>query len=197
VQSSRVGSATFSLENAGSVAEYTDLVNVAQQLRPVEGRYYGALMFVIAHELAHIALGHLESAVPCHRRELEADGFAATLLGNTLLAMSATPLPVAFGDAVRPSGRAVLYQIDDDAYSRYTGSALFLTQAYELAHFPPSDQTCVYPTVQERSDLTDEILRRIKRDEMDAVTEKLERLANLGSGVGLDVVTRLRQINPN
>jgi ankyrin repeat protein len=197
VQSPRVGAANLSLENANALGTYTDLVDVSQQLKPVESRYYGALMFVIAHELGHIALGHLDTPVPCHKRELEADAFAANLLGTTLLVMSASPLPVAFGDPARPSGHATLVVIDDDAYRRYTGSAIFFTQAYELAHFPPSDASCTYPSAQEREDLTNAILLKVKGTESDQVTGKLEKLANLGPGLGLDVVTRLRQMGPN
>ncbi len=95
-------------ENAGSFFYAADLVLVSQSLL---ARYAGLLFFVSAHEIAHIALGHIQQmragrmreAPAMRAAELEADAFAVALMAY------ATP-ELALFEGIAPSGVATGFE---------------------------------------------------------------------------------------
>lgn len=63
----------------------------------LETQYYGTILFLISHEFGHAALGHLLAPPPsCTDRELQADQFAAALVGESFVAQSVVFIGVPF-----------------------------------------------------------------------------------------------------
>ena len=114
---------------------------------PAAVQYYGILLFIVAHELGHVALGHGIREIPCFERELDADRFAALVLGQSLAAMSIRV------NALYSLGTDVVGEylaLDRSDLKSYTGFSLFFDKTYELAKFGPSSQACVYPESSQR-----------------------------------------------
>lgn len=174
VKANGVGALRAPLSEVSAMPEYIMLLNLSQKIRPVETQYYGSLLFALAHEVGHVALGHLSGVyVSCHDRELAADKFATKLLGESLLALSASPINVTSGNA-----KGTMVFIDQDSLTRYTGFSLFFGGAYELAHFPPSTGTCIYPSPTERLAETKKGLSEVTASKQTAVISMLEHRYN-------------------
>jgi ankyrin repeat protein len=101
-------------------------------------QYYGTLLFTIAHELGHVVLEHFQKLpASCAERELQADQFAAVLVGESFVAQSIDYLGgVAF--------------FSEDRLLAYAGWATFLDYAYEYAGFRNNNATCIYPSQEVR-----------------------------------------------
>jgi ankyrin repeat protein len=99
----------------------------------LETQYYGTLLFLIAHEFGHAALGHLLAPPPsCTDRELQADQFAAALVGESFVAQSVVSIGVPF--------------FSEDRLLQYAGWATFFNGTYEYLGLVNSPgQPCQYP----------------------------------------------------
>lgn len=119
---------------------------------PAGVQYSGSLLFVIAHELGHISLGHGVKDIVCFDRELAADTFAASVLGESLVAMSIQEEALDFFDAPRKETSIIgLYlTIDRNELRRYTGFSLFFEKSYEVVKLKPSSSSCSYPEPEKR-----------------------------------------------
>lgn len=111
--------------------------------------YRGGLRFVVAHEVGHLALGHLESTLDCKGRqaaELEADGYAVALLGIDL-ALGSNQFENPAADVLRGMSDAGGYNF------------FFLT-GYPAAFVPESGGSCrIYAPADERAKLLEPIAK--------------------------------------
>jgi hypothetical protein len=164
----------------------SDLMMKSQRLQVT---YSGAVLFLMAHEMGHIALGHhrtntlLQKETPesqrtdgsryCEQRrelEFEADAYALVLLTQTI---GETALVSAMG----------MNMFGQDDISGYDS---FFRYGYPLAGFEGSGSHCTYPTAVERRELLAEgeaTLREGARELLDermnkAINDKLKTLSS-------------------
>jgi hypothetical protein len=176
------GYKSIGMSERDAVHEVTQLPGIAQRILPIGVPYYGTLLFVIAHELGHVALGHGLSRVACHQRELGADTFAAYLLSEPLMAMSMYDRPISPPNYT-PSHSAVVtgysLEMNPNDLKSYTGYSLFFDKSYEIAKFGPSSQSCVYPEPAERIRVAEAAVEAVRSANEEAMVSKLrEKLKN-------------------
>jgi len=182
-----------------------ELASFAPKIFPAEVQYYGILLFIVAHELGHVALGHGLTNVACFDRELAADSFAALVLGESLAAMSIREKPVYFFNAPTKETSVVgeYLALDENDLASYTGFSLFFSKSYELAKFGPSSTACVYPEPADRlrssqktvegvaSSITDSTIARL------AERKDLQAFLDAGLIARQKVMTEISQIGAN
>lgn len=111
-----------SLAEPPKVGDYSKLLGLAEQVMPADVQYFGTLLFVVAHEMGHAALGHFSKDPGCEDRELQADHFAALLLGESFLALSAKVIALQRGDVLSENPPVYgLWYLDREALRRYSG----------------------------------------------------------------------------
>ncbi len=172
------------------------LASFAPKIFPAEVQYYGILLFVVAHELAHVALGHGLSEVPCSDRELAADSFAALVLGESLAAMSIRESSVYFFDAPAKATVAVgeYLALDHNDLVSYTGFSLFFNKSYELAKFGPSFNSCVYPEPADRLRSSQETVERVALSIKDSTIARLAERKDLQAFLDAGLIARQKVI---
>jgi hypothetical protein len=186
IASNGPGSFEFQLSNPNDLpnalqqmSAYTELLDLAQQVKPTETQYYGTLLFVLAHELGHLALGHHQmieaSPDDCDLRkriELQADQFSALLLGTSFIALSVNVLPVEMVGLGKRNWRF----LDSEMLERYIGYSLFLGKAYERLDLKsPHADECPYPAPDIRLQTTSLAVKSIRDREGDSVVDKIQR----------------------
>jgi ankyrin repeat protein len=172
------------------------LASFAPKIFPAEVQYYGILLFVVAHELGHVALGHGLSEVPCSDRELAADSFAALVLGESLAAMSIRESSVYFFDAPAKATVAVgeYLALDHNDLVSYTGFSLFFNKSYELAKFGPSSRLCVYPEPADRLRSSQETVERVALSIKDSTIARLAERKDLQAFLDAGLIARQKVI---
>jgi hypothetical protein len=153
VEEMRGGGATVTMiREIGGDLDSDDLPINNPQLRRIRQRYSAALLFLVGHEMGHIAMGHNDldlSSLDCPQRkqlELLADRYAAlvAIFARVPLGLQA----FGFGDDQRETAAMI-------------GDQAFLGIAYDFAGF--GSDACAYPTAVERA--------RATRIVYDAVTD--------------------------
>ncbi len=165
------------------IAEYTELLDLDQQVKAAETQYYGTLLFIMAHELGHLALGHHQmieaSPNDCDLRkriELQADQFSALLLGTSFIALSVNVLPMEMEGLGRRNWRF----LDSEMLQRYVGYTVFFGKAYERLDLKnPQSNECPYPPAQIRSQTAGLAVKSIEDTEGDAIVNKVQRRQDL------------------
>jgi hypothetical protein len=195
------GYKSIGMTERDAIHEVTQLPGIAQRVLPIGVKYYGTLLFTIAHELGHVALGHGVSQVRCPKRELDADTFAAYVLSEPLMAMSMYDAPISPPNYT-PSHSAVVtghyLAMDTNSLKSYTGYSLFFGKSYEIAKFGPSTQSCIYPEPAERIRVAEaavEAVRSAKEDVMvSSLREKLKKREDREAFLNSSLVARLKVI---
>lgn len=123
-----------------------------EALLSLERRYVGTLLFVLAHELGHYALGTTELPVTAttsqrQQAELDADRFASMLLANTYMAMSIQVIDLSNYGVGLFEPRRIEYSVSVERLKRYTGDGIYFTRSY---HSPIGYNETDYPAVEER-----------------------------------------------
>lgn len=176
--------------------EADQLTRFAPKIFPAAIQYYGILLFVVAHELGHITLGHGLKQVGCLERERAADKFAAILLSDALVGLSISLEPITHLNA--PSRELTVIArylaIDRAQLSAYTGFFLFFGKSYELANFPASTEGCIYPEPEERVKASVEVMQSFASAGQDRLLTKLAMRKNLQSFLDAGLVARYRII---
>lgn len=153
------------------------LSEIQMKTQNLQITYIGALLFLLAHEHGHLALHHhavataLRSQFPADARnndsefcvrkreiELQADAYALLLL-SPYLGKSALP-PFADGFSF---------------VRNVTGYRSFFEYGYRLSGFEENDDTCKYPSQQERLQTLLELDRVLVERSATAFLEALER----------------------
>lgn len=156
---------------------------------PAGVQYTGILLFVIAHELGHIALGHGLKDIPCLDRELAADAFAASVLGESLVAMSIQEDALVFFNAPLKEASNIGYYlaVDRQELRRYTGFSLFFDKSYEVVNFGPLPSSCTYPEPGQRLEVGTKTVEAIASLNEDAVIAGLVARPDLNSFLNGDL----------
>ena len=177
--SNRVGQYGMSLSNSTALTNVMDLHNYAQKFEPIGVDYYGTLLFIIAHELGHVALGHGLNSKPCPQRELDADTFAAFVLSEPLMAMSVQAVNVSFANLPTMNGNSIW--LDEEDLQSYTGFSLFFGKSYELANFGPSNSACVYPEPSQRLNASKSAIEKVRAEEEAQLLKAVRKRKDLPS----------------
>ena len=167
--------------NAAGWKALTEFDRLRARLEAIERAYMGSLMFVITHELAHAALGHLDQGTDecsaSQNAELDADMLAAMLLARTFIALST--------DALDVDGK-IRWFIDPRALREHTGHVAFFGPVFERAG--RIAESCHYPPTTERSAVTEQMFQEVVKREGDdivaATTRGLQRSALLAMALG-------------
>ena len=124
--------------------DWFDQIEMNEAMAKATSRYYGVLLFTIAHEMGHYALGHLNEtcdADQCMRfatRELAADRFATSMISVLI---------------PRQPGFAAAFE-DTLNLDELRGYEPFFKIGYRLARFSNvSACSCEYPSPDERGRL--------------------------------------------
>lgn len=147
-----------------------------ESLLSMERKYVGTLLFVLAHELGHHALGTIElppDATPVERREaeLDADRFASLLLANVYLAMSIRVIDHSdFGESLFDE-RRIDYNVSSERLEKYTGDGIYFTRAY---HSPAGYTADDYPTIEERLAAAKHVRDTLYEDGIEAVFRNVQ-----------------------
>jgi uncharacterized protein len=167
---------------------YTELLDLDQQVKRAETQYYGTILFVLAHELGHLALGHHEAmnSAPlgkvCEIREQiekQADQFSALLLGSSFIALSVNVLPVEMPGL----GKSNLRFLDNKMLQRYVGYSLFFDKAYERLDLKkPQGDEC-YPSPEDRLQTAGLAVKSIKDSEGESIVNKIQRRQDIKDAV--------------
>jgi hypothetical protein len=168
-----VGSLAEPAKVGEKVGDYSKLLGLAEQVMPADVQYFGTLLFVVAHEMGHDTLGHYSKDPGCEDRELQADHFAALLLGESFLALSAKVVALQ-RDLSANAPVFGLWYLDREALRRYSGFSVFLDKGYEFSRFS-SNGSC-YPTSDRRLAATRAVLDEIVKNDATAVIERLQKL---------------------
>lgn len=195
VHSSRPGSINLSVgfgnfeAGMADMERYIELVDLSQQLKPVETQYYGTFLFILSHELGHLLLEHgaqvsrdPENTALRKAVEMEADEFAALILARSLITLSVNVIPM----TKQGFGSKNVRMLDRDMLDRYTGFSTFFTQTYERAHFQQGANANAYPSPEERLAATRLVVRRILHYEQEQLVDRAQ--------VRQDATDMLRQI---
>jgi uncharacterized protein len=169
------------------ITAYTELLDLDRQVKTAETQYYGTLLFILAHELGHLALGHHQmieaSPNDCDLRkrvELEADQFSALLLGTSFIALSVPVLPIEMEGLGKRNWR-FLYS---ETLQRYVGYSVFFGKAYERLDLKnPQSNECPYPPSEIRLQKAALAVKSIEATEGDAIVNKLQRRQDLKDAV--------------
>jgi len=126
--------------------------------------YYGTLLFTMAHEQGHAALGHLtaKEPPPCEEREFQADHFASALVGESFVAQSVDSF----------AGMAFF---SDDLLLEYAGWSAFFDQTYEYAGFQNNDKNCLYPDRGQREAKTMAEFKLIADNDAKTYVDRIRR----------------------
>jgi uncharacterized protein len=130
----------------------------------MQTEYYGTLLFTMAHEHGHAALGHLiaKDPPPCEVREFQADHFASALVGESFVAQSVDSL----------GGMAFF---SDDRLLEYAGWSTFFDQTYEYAGFLNNDKNCLYPARELREAKTMAEFKLIADNDAKTYVDRIRR----------------------
>jgi ankyrin repeat protein len=154
--------------NPAGLKAITEFDRVRARLEAIERAYMGSLMFVVAHELAHAALGHLgngnDECSTSQNAELDADKLAAMLLARTFIAVST--------DALDIDGK-IKWFVDPDALRAHTGHVAFFGPVFERAG--RSGDSCLYPSTRERSAAAEQMFQEVMKHEGADVVESMRR----------------------
>lgn len=173
-----------------------ELGGFAPKIFPAAVQYYGIVLFVVAHELGHVALGHGLRDVSCFDRETAADLFAASVLGESLAAMSIREKQVYFFNAPTKETSVVgeYLALDPEDLASYTGFSLFFDRSYELAGFAPSSQACVYPEPSKRLQSSQKAVDKIASSIGDSMIARLAERKDLQSFLDAGLIARQRAL---
>jgi ankyrin repeat protein len=166
------------------------------QILPAAVQYYGILLFIVAHELGHVALGHGLRDIPCFDREMAADAFAALVLGESLAAMSIRDESLDFFNAPTKETNIVgeYLALDRNDLQSYTGFSLFFDKSYELAKFGPSSQACIYPEPTQRLQHSETIVESVASANEDPMMAKLAGRKDLQLFLDAGLVARQKVV---
>ena len=192
VSSTAVGHMSIDPSQIGELGKVFDVLDYAQSIKPVSVEYYGTLLFVIAHELGHVALGHGINPVACPKRELAADSFAAYLLSEPVMAMSIQGIGIG---TFLPSGmvqqNSVALILDDAELKSYTGYFLFFGKSYEIAKFGGSDQSCIYPDNAARTAVIESAIQVVRSVNEDKMIKKFAKCRDIQVFLNSGIVARM------
>jgi ankyrin repeat protein len=158
------------------LGEYEQLLELAAQVMPSDVQYFGTLLFVVAHEMGHAALNHFSKTdVDCADLELQADHFAALLLGESFIALSAKVISVQWGGlGLGTNHGSPMWFLDREALDRYTGFSVFLDKGYEFSKFTGSS-TCTYPSPERRLAATRSVLNQIVKSDAERIISRIQK----------------------
>jgi hypothetical protein len=146
-------------------------VEFAEQSERIDRAYRGTVLFLVAHELGHLALRHPPitevTESECARfdaQELEADCYAAFLLSDLFRATAVSSL-FALGGEDHHTG-----------LSSYMGGNDFFEVMYSLAGFdrPASAKSCLYPAKATRLAAVNGVADRVAAEVATEVEQKLD-----------------------
>lgn len=119
------------------------LIDQASAIGLVDRQFFGTILFVVAHELGHEALGTIDAPAGAtdewkREAELNADRFATLLLSENYLYLGVRRLPLNYSvnlitGRAQDSGQA-FYFLDASRAESCLGYAVFFGQAYELTY---------------------------------------------------------------
>ena len=180
-----------SLADLPKLNEYEELLDLAQQVMPSDVQYFGTLLFVVAHEMGHIALDHFSKKnVECDDLELQADHFAALLLGESFIALSAKVVTFQRVGVGGGGSSYPMWFLDREALDRYTGFSVFLDKGYEFSKFTGSS-TCKYPSPERRLAATRLVLNEIVKSDGDAVIKRIQKRKDIETVLKKSFASRL------
>lgn len=139
-----------------------EMRNLLIELNRVAMRYDAETVFLLAHEIGHVALGHFQENIgmlECSRRqslESAADAYAVMLL------TSATA-PQAVADLLGMMGEGFGY------VRLFEGFDTFFSYAYDYAGF--DQRNCNYRPPKERLEAVQEIYDAVRQRQIDAIIE--------------------------
>jgi hypothetical protein len=136
-------------------------VDIADQSNDLQSHYIGVLLFVTAHEVAHVMLGHVGptgSMTAANAEERRAAEFAADDLAVTLVALLA--------------GQTVVF----DFFPGFaTGYEVFFKNTYQNARWADASDT--HPPRNERLDRAQRLHRELRNKQLDDMFDALVRVA--------------------
>jgi hypothetical protein len=161
---------------AGSVESYLSDTQVLLQSHELEQKFLGASEFMLAHENAHLVLGHFPASTECDEargRELTADSYAVLLntLANFDGITEGSGLPKQCGGSLL----AFMAALRDSGADYYHS---FFTYAYDLAGFDRAMASlpgCDYPPTSEREERAELFASIVSRTLDDARSAEARR----------------------
>lgn len=160
---------------------YLELLDLSQKVKEMETQYYGTILFIIAHELGHLALGHHEiinkSPKDCELRkkiEIQADQFSALLLGTSFIVLSMDVIPVQH----QVLGKKNLRLLNIEMLNRYIGYSLFFDGAFERLNTQDKGEGC-YPSPEDRLKINGLAVKLILDKQRDSLEEKVQQRQDL------------------
>lgn len=145
----------------GVLGQRLEDMSLSQRSAALEASFLGAVRFLLAHEFAHLVLGHFPLVPQCDAavaRELAADRLA-TLLGLLAQADRLPPIPLerGSGGSLRINGAQAM---TDLAAQPVPSARQFFRLAYQLAGFDSAMLAvadCRYPDAGARLERVDEV----------------------------------------
>jgi len=162
--------------------EYFNLADIGNAMLVLEKQYAGTLLFALAHEIGHIALGTVikpDSADDkwTQASELDADRFSVLLLSNAFMVLGVQRIFVTSGQYGGFSGfGGYIYWMEKEYTEAFLGYGIFFDKGYELTYsrYPNFDKS-PYPDAGTRLATAKDIFGSLYKSDRDKILEKFRR----------------------
>jgi len=155
---------------------YFQMADLGHAMEVLEKQYLGTLLFALAHEMGHAALGTVvkpdgAGADWFRKSEIDADRFATCLLSNVFMVLGVETVRISNG---YNSGN--MYFLEKADAEGFLGYSIFFNKAYELTYqSSPGYDPGAYPDPAERLDASKNIFSAVFVADRPKIIRKFER----------------------
>lgn len=158
------------------------LIDEARAVNHMDKQFYGTLLFALAHEMGHYALGsvNLSSETSDDQKkkaELDADCFATFFLSEAFMRLGVRRVSMGyhidFTKGTRTETGPSLFFFEPDYAEDCLGYAAFFDKGYDLT-FTGSQGQDWYPTAPERRDASERVYTYVYAYLSNSITQEIE-----------------------